>query len=287
MRRLIVNADDFGLTHGVNRAIVELHSAGVLTSTTLMANAAATAEAVDFAQSTPTLGIGCHIVLVDGNPVLPPNQVSSLIDKSTGRFYQTLGQFLPRLLAGKIRPAEIETEARAQIGRLQGLGIRLTHVDAHKHTHMFPAVLRAVLRAARACGVRVVRNPFEPRWSAQATPRAPWLRRAEVNVLRKLEPGFQRIVRTEGFATSSGAIGVLATGTLDEATVQSLAGALPEGTFEFVTHPGYNDADLEHAHTRLRASRETERKALSALKGHAGIELVSFAALGERPDKIS
>ena len=100
--RLIVNADDFGLTSGVNRAIVELHAAGVLTSTTLMARAAATDEAIEIARSTPTLGVGCHVVLVDGEPVLPPAP-DSLPRRSGDRpFHPTLTAFLPRLFT---RPA--------------------------------------------------------------------------------------------------------------------------------------------------------------------------------------
>jgi predicted glycoside hydrolase/deacetylase ChbG (UPF0249 family) len=84
--RLIVNADDFGLTSGVNRAIVELHQAGVLTSTTLMARAAATDEAIALALANRSLGVGCHVVLVDGKPVLPPHEIPTLIDSRTGCF---------------------------------------------------------------------------------------------------------------------------------------------------------------------------------------------------------
>jgi hypothetical protein len=98
-----------------------------------------------------------------------------------------------------------------------------------------------------------------------------------VSLLRLLEPAFRRIVAEEGFTTTDGAVGVLATGTLDAATIALLASALPDGTFELVSHPGYNDADLAGAHTRLLASRETEREALHALKQFPAIELISFA----------
>ena len=155
----------------------------------------------------------------------------------------------------------------------------LTHIDTHKHVHMFPAVLRPVLRAARAAGIRAARNPFEPAWSLRATPGAPWMRRTEVSLLRRLEPAFRRIVAEEGFATTGGALGVLATGTLDAATVSSLLRNLPPGAWELVTHPGYNDAELAQAHTRLLASRETEREALHTLALFPAIELISFAGL--------
>jgi hypothetical protein len=139
-------------------------------------------------------------------------------------------------------------------------------------------VLRPVLRAARAAGIRAVRNPFEPAWSRRATRGASRLRRAEVSLLRLLEPAFRRIVAEEGFVTTDGALGVLATGTLDATTLASLLRNLPAGTWELVTHPGYNDADLARAHTRLLASRETERLALGAL--NVNMELIDFSRLG-------
>ena len=97
MGRLILNADDFGLTGGVNRAVIELHRAGVLTSATLMACAAAAEEAIELTRATPTLGVGCHVVLVDGEPMRRP---STLVEARTGRFHPTLGAFLVRLLLG-------------------------------------------------------------------------------------------------------------------------------------------------------------------------------------------
>jgi len=277
--RLILNADDFGLTAGVNRAIIELYRSGALTSATLMAKAAATEEAIELARSTPSLGVGCHVVLVDGEPVLSAQELPTLVDSHTSRFHPKLGAFLQRLFKGRVSSVEIEAETAAQIKLLQTRGLHLTHIDTHKHTHMFPAVLRPVLRAAKAAGIRAVRNPFEPAWSLRATPAAHFIRRAEVNLLRLLEPTFRRIVAEEGFRTTDGAIGVLATGTLDTAAANALLSHLPPGTWELVTHPGYNDADLAQAHTRLLASRETERQALASINPKAEIELVSFSHL--------
>ncbi len=279
MSRLIVNADDFGLTPGVNRAIVELHASGVLTSATLMARAAATGEAIRIAQRNPSLGVGCHIVLVDGEPVLPPAAIPTLVDKNTGRFPSSLKTFLSRLFTGRIRSAEIEAEAAAQIAVLKDGGVRPTHIDTHKHTHMFPQVLAPVLRAARAAGIRAVRNPFEPEWAIRATPRASWLRTAEVLALRRLGPYFNRLIATEQFVTTDGTIAVAGTGVLNAGMVRSLLKKLPEGSWELVTHPGYNDADLDKIHTRLRASRDIERSALEALREFPLTELVSFASL--------
>ena len=291
MKRLIVNADDFGLTPGVNRAIVELHKRGLLTSATLMARAPATEDAIALALSTPTLGVGCHVVLVDGEPVLSPReQIPWLADPIAGRFRPTLGAFLDWLYvrSPKARMSEqIEAEAAAQIRLLQSRGLRLTHIDTHKHTHMFPAVLRPVLRAARAAGIRAVRNPFEPAWSIRATPGASWLRRKQVQLLRMLEPTFLRIVAEEGLVTTDGGIGVLATGTLNQPTLMSLLPAIPDGIWELVTHPGYHDNDLAQAHTHLQASREVEFEALRALDGHASLPLVQFGNLLDGPAESS
>jgi len=283
VKRLIVNADDFGLTSGVNRAILELHARGVLTSTTLMANAAATAEAVEIALATSTLGVGCHVVLVDGDPVLPASEIAALVDPATGRFFPTLGKFLKHVYASLGRQAEIaaaiEAEAFAQISLLMSKDLRLTHLDTHKHTHMFRPVLEPVLRAAVRAGVERIRNPFEPQWAVAATPGAPAVRGLQVRVLRSFESGFRRRVVAAGLRTTDGAPGVLATGTLDAATVTSLLAAMPDGVWELVSHPGYNDADLGRARTRLLAQREVEMQALAVLAEAREIELISFAKI--------
>jgi chitin disaccharide deacetylase len=295
VKRLIINADDFGLTPGVNRAIVELNTAGVLSSATLMANGPFFAEAVHLGFAQTTLAVGCHVVFTDGTPVLPPSEIPSLMDpgepagnssgRSPGRFRPTVGAFVSDLLRGRIRGAELEAEAIAQIRRIQSSGLHVTHVDTHKHTHVFRHVLRPLLRAARQCEVRAVRNPFEPIWSVRATPRAGWLRWVQVHALRAACMGFDRIARQMGVSTTDGAIGLLATGTLDRALLRSLLGAIPDGTWELVCHPGYQDRALEETATRLRASRDIERKALLeavplVLSREHDFSLINFGELG-------
>lgn len=274
-----MNADDFGLTAGVNRAVAQLHAAGVLTSTTLMARAGATSEAIDQALATPSMGVGCHVVLVDGEPVLPPKEIPSLVDQKTGLFPATLSAFLARLFTGRLAAEEVEAEAAAQVGLLRSKGLRLTHIDTHKHTHMFPAVLRPVLRAARAADIHALRNPFEPAWAVRATAGAGWARCTEVSLLRRLEARCRRIITQEGFVTTDGTIAVVGTGVLNAAMVRSLLSAMPNGVWELVTHPGFNDADLAKVRTRLRASRDIEREALLAVKEFSQVELLSFAGL--------
>lgn len=290
MRRLIINADDFGLTAGVNRAVVEAHENGVVSSATLMANGRAFAQAVSLAQATPRLGVGCHVVLVDGAPLLPHMQVHSLLDRSrdsTGdaRFREGISKFGTLALLGRLAADEIEAEATAQIRKLQASGIPVTHLDSHKHTHLFPRVLRPLLRAAKSCGVRAIRNPFERIQGSQlAASPSLWRRWIEVGVLRSFARQFREAVQQSGIATPDGTLAIVATGTLNDRLLRLMVENLPEGTWELVCHPGYNDADLQGIRTRLRQSREQELRILTSqstrdLLAANGVEIVSFREL--------
>lgn len=290
MARLIINADDFGLTPGVNRSVAELRQAGALTSATLMATSEFFEEAVALARANPSLEVGCHVLLVDGVPALPPAQVASLLER-TGQFRASLGRFAADLHLGRIRAEEIEAEATAQIRRVQDAGLRVSHVDTHKHTHMFPRVLRPLLRAAQACGVAAIRNPFEPDWALRVTPSAGRLRRLAVVALDSQRRTFLRLVSEAGMETTSGTIGVLATGTLEVArTLDGLLRALPqtpqEAVWELVCHPGYPDTHLDGVRTRLKASRGLEHAALLEAIPRSGVALGSWRELqahGNRP----
>lgn len=282
MPRLIVNADDYGLTAGVNRGIEDLFGAGGLTSATLMAGAPMAEAAAEFATRDALLGVGCHVVLVDGAPLSDPKKITSLLQPGTSCFYTTLSRFLVALLSGNVRAEHIALEAGKQLQRLIQLGIQPTHVDTHKHLHAFPAVLKPLLQAAQEHGVTAVRNPYEPAWAVAASSGAPWIRKAEVSALRRLyREAFRALVAEKGFVTTDGAIGVAATGSLDLPTLESLLRAMPEGTWELVCHPGYVDAALEHTNTRLRSSRETEIKALQKLPALLpdNVELINYSGL--------
>jgi predicted glycoside hydrolase/deacetylase ChbG (UPF0249 family) len=281
---LIVNADDFGLTPGVNRAIAELYRAHALSSATLMATGAFFDDAVALAHANPQLEVGCHILLVDGTPALPPEQIPTLCPNGQS-FRPSLARFVADLFTFRIRASEIVAEANAQIQRLQDAGLRVSHLDTHKHTHLLSGILRPLLAAARACEVPAIRNPFEPAWALRATPAANSasfrLRRFAVKALQSQHRAFLRSVRASGLATTSGTIGVLATGTLNvEETLRNLLAAIPgdpHQTWELVCHPGYPDAYLDQVRTRLRASRAQEHAVL--LKLLPAIHLASWRDL--------
>jgi chitin disaccharide deacetylase len=261
---LIINADDFGLTKGVNRAIAELHHANALTSATLMATGSAFDDAVAVAHANPKLGVGCHIVLTDGVPVSDPRSIPTLIGVDGKSFRLSLVDFIQALLLGKIREEEIEREALAQVQKLQRAGINITHFDTHKHTHLFPTVTRPLLRMAERASIRAVRNPFEQGWSL-ALGHGNRMRRLQVKLLGSLQKRFERQpqIHNAHVLTTDGTIGISATGHLDATTLRQILEALPpEGNFELCCHPGYNDDDLERVTTRLRTHRDVERVAL-------------------------
>jgi chitin disaccharide deacetylase len=292
VRRLIINADDFGLTPGVNHGILEAHGHGVVTSATLMANALAFGEAVELLQSAPRLGIGCHVVLVDGSPVLGAAQIPSLIDgrnehKDGARFREGLSSFALLAMLGRLIPDQIESEATAQIRKIQSAGLSVSHLDSHKHTHMFPRVLQPLLRAARACGVRALRNPFAPVRSILPAERSRlWKQWIKVRALHGLAGKFRQAVREAGMITPDGTFGIVSTGALDERLFRFMIENLPEGTWEFVCHPGYNDAALQSVRTRLRESRARELRLLTStatcgLLARNKIQLISYRDLVE------
>jgi hopanoid biosynthesis associated protein HpnK len=283
---LIINADDFGFTSGVNRAIVEAHTRGLVTSTTLMAEGAVFAEAAQLAKTVPDLSVGCHVVLIDGTPVLDSPKIPSLT--KAGKFREGLKSFAALALAHRLNANEIEAEAAAQIRKIQAIGVTVSHVDTHKHTHLFPSILKPVLRAAADCGVRAIRNPFGPRLplrSSQLLARPNlWTRYAEVRILSRFAGKFREAVDREGFSTPDGTLGIEVTGTLDETLFHAIAQNIPDGTWEFVCHPGYNDAELAGAKTRLRESREIELRVLTLpaareVLTREGIELISYRDL--------
>jgi len=284
VRRLIVNADDFGLTPGVNRAIVEAHRQGIVTSATLMANGSAFDDAIHLTQSAQQLSIGCHVVLVDGAPVSAPSLVPTLIN-AKGLLSKSLNNFALRAISGNLAPAEIQTEAVAQIQKLQAAGISVSHLDTHKHTHMIPTVLQALLVAARTCGIRAVRNPFGVlHFSTLLKRPGLWKQSSKVALLNRFGKGFRKTVAQAGLVTPDGTLGIVATGSLDDRLFDNIVDTIPEGTWELVCHPGYNDADLDRLRTRLRESRAVELRILTSPEARealerSGIELVSYRQL--------
>jgi len=263
---------------------------GIVTSATLMANGPAFEEAITLSRTNPKLGIGCHVILAGRHPspMLAGPKISTLVDKpdsNSAGFYDSLVTFARRALTGKLDPGQIEEEATAQIRKLQASGINLTHFDTHKHTHLFPQVLRPLLKAAKACGVRALRNPFPPASPLPASlllsSLGLWKRHAQVRLLSRFSRNFYAEVKVAGLVTTDGTLGVVITGSLNTELFHAVIENLPAGTWEFVTHPGYNDADLQKAETRLLESRVQELEVLTSPAAREAldfykVELINF-----------
>jgi len=293
VRQLIVNADDLGLTAGVNRAIGETHASGVVTSATLMASGAAFEDAIALARSAPTLSIGCHIVLVDGAPVSDSGLIPTLLANRSaqpGRFYSRISAVAARAVFGRLDRDQLVSEIVAQVRKIQDAGISISHLDTHKHTHIFPQILGALVKAARICGVPAIRNPFVPPTSLRARQFAGhpalWKRYGQVRLLQSFARQFREKMKRAGLATPDGVVGVIETGSFDNSRLQQALANLPEGTWELVCHPGYDDADLQAVNTRLLASRDQERDILNSqdlrqFLDAQGIRLISYRELVE------
>lgn len=263
VRRLVVNADDFGFTHDVNRGIVDAHRNGILTSTTLMANGGAFDDAVRLARENPSLDIGVHFVLVGG-----PGQPA------------TVAQLLQALALRRLHPYD---ELKPQVERILAAGLRPTHLDTHKHTHLWPPVLDAVARLGEEYRIAWVRRPIDLPM-IEPPEETPWSKRLLARSFRMLRGRFERVLERRGLRWTDHFAGFTWTGRFNAATLAHLIRNLPEGITEFMCHPGYHTPELDAALTRLKASRAHELAALTAPEvrralEESGIELCGFHRL--------
>lgn len=269
-RRLIVNADDYGLSLGVNTGIIEAAQRGVVTSASMMVNLEGFDDAVARARSFPALSLGLHLNLTTGKPLTP---APSLTRRESGEFYP-LPVLMARASVGRVDSSDVAAECAAQIDRMIGSGIRPTHLDSHRHIHAHPALWPAVVRTASSRGLTNVRIPSEPLWTNAADWKAT-LKKAGLLVCTQLS---RRRVR-ESAATHFFGIS-LQGGRSFAARLFALIPELPPGTSELMTHPGYADATLS-AHDGYTWQREEELRVLCSrelrdLLARSGIELASF-----------
>ena len=254
----MVNADDFGLSPGVNRGIIEAHEVGSVTSTSLVANAPGFGDAIARAHRAPRLGVGLHVNLIVGAPVAPRETVASLWDpRSEGGAFYPLSRLVRRALGGQIKPEHVAIECAAQLAALRSAGIAVTHIDSHRHVHVLPGIWRGVVAAARQAGVRAVRVPHEPGVSIkQICLRASW------SVAASGDRGDDvRLVR------QFRGLSLMHASDYKRALLK-LLDELPSGVTELMVHPGYVDADLA-TWDGYTSARERELAALRSAVVHA------------------
>jgi chitin disaccharide deacetylase len=292
MKRLIVNADDFGFTRGVNAGILRASESGILTSATLMANGDAFGEAVAMARANPRLGVGCHLVAVGGRPLAPVSEIESLVDRD-GLLPGTLTDLIKRLMRRRVRVEHLEREFAAQVERVRRAGITPTHFDSHKHAHTQPLVMTALARVANAFGIRAVRNPFES-WRAPVITGVAARARRSIYLKQYVMSAtvaararqFHRLVREHGLQAPDFFCGVRLTGLLDAEAVRRVVEGLRDGTTELMCHPGVYDDELESAATRLKRQRQRELEALTDERVRRaamteGVRLINYQEFAE------
>jgi chitin disaccharide deacetylase len=288
-RNLIVNADDFGWTAGVNRGIAEAHRNGIVTSASLLANGAAFQEAVELARDAGNLGVGAHLNLNDGAPVAPRESVASLVNDA-GRFEGGPDGLLLKIATRGLSLREVEVEWNAQISKVRDAGIEPTHVDGHKHVHMLPGLFEIALRLAKRHGIGAIRVSHEA--SGLRAALSTGERRAAVVLKQGVQArGLKLLARDArpqaeraGLSTADYFCGIAQTGELTREGVARLLRSLPEGTTELMCHPGFADEALRKTATRLQGSRQKEVEILTDMQirnlvSSQGIRLIDYAFL--------
>lgn len=284
MRRVIINADDFGLSPGVNRGIVSAFHDGVLSSTTMLVNLSHFDDAVALAAANPKLPVGIHLSLLWGSPLSDPKQVPTLVDRQ-GRFPRSLLVLARRYFAGSLRLDDVAREFRAQIGRFRAAGLRPTHVDTHKHVHCLPGVLQTLVDVLIETGIGRLRFPYErditSRGGLQSSPLPSVKSRLKRDVVRILCRSGRSTIERRGLRTTDHFAGIAHMESLNASTLRYLLANVGEGSTELMCHPGYDDGRrIEYSSTPPHR-RETELTALkdpdvrAALDAH-DIRLISY-----------
>ena len=225
-RGLIVTADDFGASPAVNESVEAAHRGGILTAASLMVAGDSAADAVARARAMPSLGVGLHLVLVEGRPILPADRVPALVGRD-GLFRRDMVRLAVRIFADPAARAQLAREVEAQFAAFAATGLRLDHVNAHKHFHLHPTIAATVLRVGRRHGMTAARAPLE---RGSRGIEAWWARRLRARM------------RAEGLLVPDQVIGLAWTGAFTAERMRAALADLPPGLTEIYTHPATADA---------------------------------------------
>lgn len=267
-RRLIVNADDFGISRGVNVGIIEAAEAGVVTSASMIVNLEAFADAGERASSTGALSLGLHLNLTAGHSIT----AAPSLTRSNSRQFYSLPVLIARASLGLIDASDVTRECVAQIDRMIEAGFHPIHLNSHRHVHAHPLLWPAVLQAAASRNVSNVRVPSEPLWTSSRDWRAS-LKKTALSICG-------RVLRRSDVAANHFFGISLQSGGSFAPRLFALIPRLPAGTSELMTHPGHADEELAK-YDGYTGQREEELRVLCSkgfrdLLVRCGIELVSF-----------
>lgn len=231
IRGLIVTADDFGAALAVNEAVEQAHVGGILTAASLMVSGVAAADAVERARRLPGLGVGLHVVLADGDPILPPERIPALVGPD-GRFHDSMLRTALAIAASTSARAQLHAELEAQFAAFAATGLPLDHVNAHKHFHLHPMIASALLKIGPKYGMKAMRVPYERGGSAP---------------LRWWAAQLRRRLRKAGLTVNDRFIGLGWTGAMDAGRMREAVSTSVDGLIEIYCHPATNDGWAGHA----------------------------------------
>lgn len=281
MKKLIINADDFGLHPLINQAIMQGHRQGCITSTSLMPTGAAFEDAVALSFQTPTLGVGVHLTLVAEKPLLDLSKVKTLVAQN-GQFPQEHTAFIRKLMLGQINLNEVYLELSAQIERVVHTGLMITHLDSHQHLHVLPGIIDVVLHLAEKFKIEALRIPAEPYFFTGGY-KADLKRTFGKWGLTFFARNARKKAKKKRLTVPDYFFGMLAGGHLSRPYLANIIHCLPEGSSEIMIHPGLHSEILEEAF-RWNYNWEKELAAvldkdiLNTLQ-EKNINLTSFGAL--------
>ncbi|MBQ7453458.1 MAG: ChbG/HpnK family deacetylase [Selenomonadaceae bacterium] len=279
MKNLIVNADDFGRHELINRAVERAFNSGCLKSATLMPGGIAFDDAVDVAKKNPGLGVGIHFTLANGNPILPPDEIPSLVTEE-GIFHDNYVTFLKKYLSGKISLAEVRSELAAQLEKTLNAGLTLTHVDSHQHLHHVPGIVKIVLDLASAKKISAMRVADAKLFDGELKNFGQFVGRFGLSSLAKFAAHH---AHKKNFVTPEHFAGIVAGESVDENFMVKLIEKMQDGTTEVMLHPG-TDNKILRDFCKWDHDFETELAAVTSPKvlrllDEKNISAVNFSAL--------
>ena len=243
IKKLRINADDFGLTKGVTDGVLYAHLNGIVTHTSIMAQGLDFQRAVQIAKDTPSLGIGCHLNVSWGKPLLPVEVVSTLVSKE-GKFF-TFGQVTLRSFLRRIDRKQLVAEWKAQIEKVLNTGLILTHLDSHHHLHLLPTCFQVIKELSQFYQIPYLRKPSEK------------LSLSEPSLIKRII-FYVLCMRSWPQPSSDTFFGLSLQETNDYSySLKKIIGRVPFGLTELMVHPGWIDYDLTREDSMLK-SREIE-----------------------------
>lgn len=275
MKQIIVNADDFGRHRLMNAAVEEGLNLGCLRSATIMPGGLAFDDAIRIAKEHPELGVGVHLTMVNGNPVLAPEQIPSLVTEE-GKFWPEHTTFVKKYFLGQIKLSELKLELTAQLRKVQAAGIKISHVDSHQHMHTLPGIIDFVLQLAADAGIKAIRIPGTPIKADEGELNSvgQLIGRAGLATLAKMAA---LKAKNKGFVMPNHFAGLVAGGAVDTANLRKICLNMQEGTTEVMMHPGVDNKIL---------CRETQWEHDFEAECHAIVSPEVMLVLQERKVKI-